>query len=109
MKQKDSEQKNHDKCVSIIAEELKKDKWDVKADLRGWEKPSERGGLRPDIEAKKDCLVRICEVVTEGSLKTDKIQLLDLQKYCEEYDFHMYIVDKNGKRKLIDPKTLQEK
>ena len=99
----------HDECVESIANELKKDRWDVKANLNGWEKPSKLGELRPDIEAKKDCLTRICEVVTDPALKKDKAQLTALKNYCDEYDFHMYVVDKSGKRKLIDPKTLEKK
>jgi len=106
MPQKDSKEKeNHDRCVSIIADELKKDKWAVKASLKGWEKPAKRGGIQPDIEAKKGCLTRICEVVNERTLTLDKAQLLALKDYCEEYDFHVYVVDKDGKRKLIDPQV----
>ncbi len=110
MPRKDSkDQENHDQCVSIIADELKKDKWKVKANLEGWEKPTDHGGIRPDIEAKKGCLTRICEVVNQGTLETDKAQLTALKDYCEEYDFHVYVVDKDGKRKLIDPKTFGKK
>jgi len=105
-RKKTKEEDTHDSCVSAIANELKNDKWDVKANLDGWGKPSEIEGFRPDIEAKKDCLTRICEVVNEGSLKTDKAQLKSLKYYCEEYDFHLYVVDKYGKRRLIDPQTL---
>jgi hypothetical protein len=106
MSPKDSKDKEtHDHCVSIIADELKKNKWAVKANLEGWEKPTKHGGIQPDIEAKKGCLTRICEVVNEETLSMDKAQLAALKDYCEEYDFHVYVVDKDGKRKLIDPQA----
>jgi hypothetical protein len=108
-KRKTKDQDVHDECVESIANELKKDRWDVKANLKDWEKPTKLGGFRPDIEAKKDCLTRICEVVNEPALKKDKAQLTALKNYCYEYDFHLYVVDKSGKRKLIDPKTLEKK
>ena len=103
------DQNNHDECVRTIADELVKDKWDVKANIEGWEKPSGFGGLRPDIEASKGCLKRVCEVVTEKDLGTDTAQLTALRDYCEEYDFHLYVVGKDGKRKVIDPKTFGKK
>lgn len=44
-------QSDHDKCVNNKANEWKNDGWTVKADLEGWDKPSEIGGFIPDIEA----------------------------------------------------------
>ncbi len=101
---------NHDACVREIADELKKDNWAVKADLEGWEKPSKvKEKFIPDIEAKKGCFSRICEVATEAMFEGDKQRYIEFKNYCDEYDFHMYVVDKDGKRRLLDPKTLSKK
>lgn len=97
---------SHDACVLAIAEELKKDKWEVKADLEGWGKPSLQGATVPDIEAKKPgCLTRICEVATPEMFKGNKERYIDLQNYCDEYDFHFYIV-KDGKHVEVNPQDL---
>jgi hypothetical protein len=101
---------NHDSCVAVIAEEMKKDKWEVKADLPGFEKPAKIGEFQPDLQAtKKGCMSRICEVVTEEMFEGDKQRYLEVKNYCDEYDFHMYVVDKDGKRVEIDPKTFGKK
>ena len=93
---------NHDECVRIIAEDLKKDNWLVKANTEGYEKPSEVGGVIPDVMAHKGCLKRICHVVTEEDFKGDKANYRDFKNYCREYDFHLYVVDKNGKPRPIE-------
>ena len=104
------EQSNRDACVREVAEELKKDKWDVKADLPGFEKPTKIGEFLPRIKAeKKGCLSRICEVVTEEMFEGDKQRYIEVKNYCDEYDFQMYIVDKDGKRRQIDPSTFGKK
>lgn len=98
-------QDNRDACVRSIAEELKKDKWEVNANLEGWGKPSQVGPLVPDIKAKKGCLTRICQVVTEDMFQGDRKRYIEFKNYCNEYDFQFYVVDKGGKRKQIDPET----
>ncbi len=99
-----------DSCIRVIAEEMQKDKWEVKADLPGFEKPKEIGSFRPQILAnKKGCMSRICEVVTEEMFEGDKQRYIEVKNYCDEYDFHMYVVNKEGKRREIDPTTLGEK
>ena len=106
VKKKVEEQGNHDACLREVADEMKKDKWEVKADLPGFEKPNKIGEFLPDIVAKKKgCLSRICEVVTEEMFEGDKQRYIEVKNYCDEYDFHMYVVDKGGKRREIDPKT----
>jgi hypothetical protein len=101
-KDKDS----HDACVSVIAEELRKDKWEVNANLEGWKKPSRIGSFVPDVEAKKEgCLTRICEVATKEMFDGDKKRYLEFKNYCDEYDFHFYLM-KDGKRVKIDPNDL---
>jgi hypothetical protein len=96
-----------DACVRAIADEMKKDKWEVHADLPGFEKPTRIGEFTPTLEAKKKgCMSRICEVVTEEMFEGDKQRYLEVKNYCDEYDFHMYVVDKDGKRREIDPNTM---
>ncbi len=80
--------------------------WEVKADLPGFEKPEKIGEFQPAIEAKKPgCMKRICEVVTEEMFEGDRQRYIEVKNYCDEYDFHFYTVDKEGKRKEIDPET----
>jgi hypothetical protein len=110
VKKNTGERQSHDECVRAIADELKQNQWDVKANVKGAEKPSQIGTFTPDIEAtKKGCLRRICEVVTERDFKGDKQAYIEFKNYCDEYDFHFYVVDKDGKRREIDPTTLRKK
>lgn len=112
MTEKKSEnQDNHDACVMAVAEELKRDNWTVKADLQGYEKPSMIGkGYLPDVQAeKKGCLTRICEVATPDMFEGNKEKYVEFKNYCDEYDFHMYVVDKDGTRKQIDPQSFGKK
>jgi hypothetical protein len=108
-KKKAEEKASHDECVRTIAEELRQDKWDVKANVPGEEKPAKIGEFTPDIEAKKGCLRRICEVMTEKDFKGDKERYIEFKNYCDEYDFHLYVIDKDGKRRKIDPQTFGKK
>ena len=89
----------HDKCVRTVAEDLKKDNWLVKANTEGWEEPSEIGGIVPDVMAHKGYLKRICQIVTEKDFESDKANYRDFKSYCKEYDFRLYVIDKNGKPK----------
>ena len=109
MVKKRVERKEHDECVRVIADELKSDKWEVKASLEGWDKPSRIGEFTPDIEAKKKgCLSRICEVVSEELFEGDRERYIELKNYCDEYDFRFYVVDRDGKRRQIDPATFKK-
>jgi hypothetical protein len=109
-KQNANEQKSHDECVRELAKELKSDNWTVKANLEGVEKPAMLGGFMPDIEAtKKGCRNCICEVLTEKDFKGNKEAYIEFKNYCDEYDFHFYIVDKNGKHRQIDPNSFGKK
>jgi hypothetical protein len=108
-KKKADEKKDHDEFVREIADELKRDKWDVKANVEGEEKPAKIGAFTPDIEARRGRLRRICEVVTEKDFRGDKQRYIELKNYCDEYDFRFYVVDKNGKRRKIDPSTFGKK
>ena len=82
-----------------------------KADLKGYEKPSIIGkGYLPDVQAeKKGCLTRICEVATPEMFEGNKEKYVEFRNYCDEYDFHMYVVDKDGKRRQIDPQSFGKK
>jgi hypothetical protein len=109
VKKKADEQKSHDDCVRAVSDELKRDKWDVKANVDGEEKPSKIGGFTPDIEARKGCLRRICEVLTEKDFSGDKQRYIEFKNYCDEYDFSFYVVDKDGKRRKVDPAIFGKK
>jgi hypothetical protein len=109
-KKPEEKQSQLDACVREIAEEMKKNKWDVKADLPGFKKPGKVGEFLPNLEAKKNgCMKRICEVATEEMFAGDKQRYIEVKNYCDEYDFHMYVVDKDGKRREVDPKTFGKK
>jgi hypothetical protein len=109
-KEDEKESDQHESCVREVAEEMKKDKWKVKADLPGFEKPDKIGTFTPDLAAtKKGCMKRICEVVTEDMFKGNKQRYQEVKNYCEEYDFHFYLVGKDGKRTEIDPATFGKK
>jgi len=108
-KKKTSEQKSHDETVRDLAEELTRDNWVVKANVEGGEKPSRLGAFTPDIDATKGGLRRICEVVTEKDFKDDKQAYIEFRNYCDEFDFHFFVVDKEGNRREVDPKTFEKK
>ena len=105
MKKKSEESNTHDACVRTIAEDLKKDNWLVKANTEGWEKPSEIGGVMPDVLAHKGCLQRICQIVSEKDFEGNKDKYRDFKNFCKEYDFQLYVVGKNGKLTLFEPQT----
>jgi hypothetical protein len=111
IEKKSKTENSHDECVRAVADELKRDNWTVKADLEGYEKPTEIGkGYLPDVKAeKKGCLTRICEVATHEMFEGNKARYVEFKNYCDEYDFHFYVVDKDGKRKQIDPETFGKK
>ncbi|HUK85506.1 MAG TPA: hypothetical protein VLU95_06570 [Candidatus Acidoferrum sp.] len=111
MDEKKNKADDHDACVRAVAEELRRDNWTVKADLEGHDKPSEISkGYVPDIQAeKKGCLTRICEVATPEMFEGNKKRYVDFKNYCSEYDFHFYVVEKDGTRKQIDPETFGKK
>ena len=81
----------------------------MKANVEGEEKPAKIGGFTPDIEARKGCLRRICEVLMEKDFEGGKQRYIELKNYCDEYDFSLYVVDKDGKRRKIDPATFGKK
>jgi hypothetical protein len=45
-------------------------------------------------------------VLTEKDFEGDKERYIEFKNYyCDEYDSHFYVVDKNGTRRQIDPKS----
>jgi hypothetical protein len=112
LSEKEVEQKeNHDACVRVVAEELKRANWMVKANVEGYPKPAAIGENHiPDVIAeKKGCVTRICEVATPEMFEGDIQKYGEFRNFCNEYDFHMYVVEKDGKRREIDPQTLGKK
>ncbi len=109
VKKKTDAQENHDANVREIADQLKQDQWAVKTNVEGAEKPSKIGAFTPDIEATKGGLRRICQVMSEKDFKGDRQAYVEFRNYCDEYDFHFYVVDTDGKRREIDPKTIGKK
>jgi len=101
-KKKSEQQNTHDECVRTIAEDLKKENWLVKANTKGWEKPSEIGGIVPDVMAHKGCLKRICQIVTEKDFEGSKANYRDFKNYCKEYDFQLYVIGENGRPRPAD-------
>ncbi len=93
---------SHDECVRTIAEDLKKDNWLVRANTEGYEKPVEIGDRIPDIVAHKGCQKRICQIVSKKDFEGDIANYRDFRNYCKDYDFQLYIVDKNGKPKNVE-------
>ena len=47
--------------------------------------------------------------VTPEMFEGNEEKYLEVKNYCDEYDFRMYVVDKDGKRRQIDPETFGKK
>ncbi len=60
-------QSKHDKAVQKRAEQLQRQGFKVKADLKKWDQPETIGGVRPDIDARKGTKRVIVEVETKES------------------------------------------
>ena len=108
-KKKVDQQKTRKESIRRLADELKKENWEVKANAEGIEKPPKIGIFTPDILATEGDLKRICQVLTEKDFRGDKQRYIEFKTYCDEYDFHFYVIDKDGKRQQIDPSDLGKK
>ena len=66
----------HDNKVKQIAKQLEREGYTVQADISGYETPDGIGknNYIPDIVAKKTSSIKIIEIETQSSLKTDKDQ-----------------------------------
>ncbi len=60
-------QSRHDKAAQKRAEQLQRQGFEVKADLKGFKQPDTIRGLRPDIDARKGKQRVIVEVETPES------------------------------------------
>ena len=88
----------HDKEVRKIVSKLKREGWNIRADLPGYEKPSPIGKHKriPDIEATKPGSRRIVEV--EGETE-DKEQIRSFQQSAKMRPRTKFILKKTKKRK----------
>jgi hypothetical protein len=77
-----SKQTKHDSKVKQIAQQLQKQRYNVKADLPGYQRPAPigKGKRRPDIEATKGAKRKIIEVETPETLEHDKKQHTTFRK-----------------------------
>jgi hypothetical protein len=108
VKKKATKQKSRNESVHEPSENVKNRKI-AKSNIENAEKPAEASAPSPDIGALKGNLHKICKIVTEKDFKGDKQAYTEFKNYCDEYDFHLYVVDKDGKRKEFDPKTIAKK
>jgi hypothetical protein len=67
-------QSKHDRKVQSLAENLERQGFTVKADVKGYEQPKTIGGVRPDIIASRPGERRIYEVETRDSVDTPRDQ-----------------------------------
>ena len=76
----------HDRKVREIVRSLEKQGYDVRADVRGREKPGPIGSKRlvPDIEATRYGHRLIVEVETPDSISRDKEQLKAIATFARE-------------------------
>jgi hypothetical protein len=65
-------QSKHDSKVLTEAKKLKREQYDVSADIAGYKKPPSRGGYRPDILATKGNKEVIIEVETPDSVDSPR-------------------------------------
>lgn len=67
-------QSAHDAEVQRVANNLKKQGYDVKADVTGFSQPDTIGGYRPDVVGTKGNQRKIVEVETTESVKSARDQ-----------------------------------
>ena len=67
-------QSKHDKTVRKRAEQLQRQGFDVRADLKNWDQPATISGVRPDIDARKSGKRVIVEVETKETVGDARAQ-----------------------------------
>ena len=67
-------QSKHDAEVRKVANQLKKQRYDVQADVSGFKQPDTIGGFRPDVVAQKGKQRKIIEVETPDSVDSARDQ-----------------------------------
>ncbi|MBA7672734.1 hypothetical protein ES703_80921 [subsurface metagenome] len=84
MKRTPRKQGDHDTEVKKVAERLRRQGWNVKADLPGYGKPSPIGKDKriPDVEATKHGHRKLIEVETPESLEKDREQQLTFRRHA---------------------------
>lgn len=84
MKRSTKVQSTHDQVVKQIAQRLTRQKWNVKADLPGYGKPSPIGKDKrvPDVEATKHGHRKIVEVETPDTVDKDKKQQQSFRRHA---------------------------
>lgn len=75
-KRSPKKQSQHDAKVRNIAGKLKRDGWNVQADISGFDQPDPIGkkNLIPDVTAQKRGAKKIIEVETSETMEKDKKQ-----------------------------------
>ena len=94
----------HDKKVRSTANRYKKSGWQVRADISGYKRPNSIGKYKriPDVVAKKGKKVRIFEVETPKSMKTDRAQRSTFMKHAANKtntSFKVLVAKKSRKKK----------
>ena len=76
MKSKKRSKSTHETKVEQLARKLKRDGWNVEADISGFDSPDSIGknSYIPDIVARKAGATKIMEVETKRSLNKDREQ-----------------------------------
>ena len=76
--------KKHDKKVRATASRYKREGWSVRADVSGYKRPDPIGKYKriPDVVVKKGRQIRIFEIETSKSLKTDRAQRSTFKKHA---------------------------
>lgn len=79
------QQTKHDQTVKKTAQYYKSQKYKVKADIKGFNKPKPINGRRPDVVAKKGGKTKIIEIETRESLEKDRSQQKTFQNYADKH------------------------
>lgn len=84
MKRLPTKQNTHNRRVKQIAVRLTRQKWNVKADLPGYSKPSPIGKDKrvPDVEATKYGHRKIIEVETPDTVNKDRKQQQTFRRHA---------------------------
>ncbi len=78
-------QSKHDQKVESLAENLERQGFDVKADIKGFNQPDTIGGVRPDVVGTRSGERRVYEVETRDSVDSarDQKQQAEFKKQAD--------------------------
>jgi len=84
MSRSKNDQSKHDKKVGKVAQQLEKQGYEVKADLKDYSQPDTIGGYRPDVVGTKGGKTKVVEVETPSSVDStrDKNQQEAFKKWA---------------------------